>query len=230
MFCSHCAFSVMGMRRLVLRLPHSTYLVVFLLVVASMNVGCKEPMNPKSEGSNFTKCQTDDCGPEGPRGARGIHQLAREGTVEEMLHTLNRGTDVNCRDAHGSTPLHKAVAAHRTDLIRVLLQHGAKVDAANQMGGTPLHQAAYRGFLEVAIQLLDAGADPDVRNIPYMYTPLDLASERGHLAIVVLLLERNAKLDADIEGQIVSIELARKSGHLDIVQVIELYARRRHGE
>ncbi|OCH94767.1 ankyrin [Obba rivulosa] len=53
------------------------------------------------------------------------------------------------------------------------------------------------------------------------YTPLHLACDRGHLAVVRLLLSEGADKDVKDADDMTAIELARFSGHDDIVQLLE---------
>lgn len=74
----------------------------------------------------------------------------------------------------GDTALHVAAAAHRGDMIRLLLAAGADVRARNRRGSEPLHDAAVggRGASHSAREaqvdaircLVAAGADVNARN------------------------------------------------------------------
>ena len=47
--------------------------------------------------------------------------------------------DVNQKDIHGETAIHKAVRACSEDVVNLLLTHKVDVDADNHSMGTPLH-------------------------------------------------------------------------------------------
>jgi ankyrin repeat protein len=58
--------------------------------------------------------------------------------VEALKLLLSAGADPNAKAPDGSTLLHQAVTARRTDAIRVLVEKGAKLDAVNKDNLTPL--------------------------------------------------------------------------------------------
>jgi ankyrin repeat protein len=58
--------------------------------------------------------------------------------VEALKLLLAAGADANAKTPDGSTLLHQAVTARRTDAIRVLVAAGAKLDAVNKDNLTPL--------------------------------------------------------------------------------------------
>ena len=71
-------------------------------------------------------------------------QLAK--AAVSTIRVLERyGCDINSRDHHGSTPLHKAVASplERGDfyVLKALLRYGADRNAQNANGDTPIHTA-----------------------------------------------------------------------------------------
>jgi ankyrin repeat protein len=58
--------------------------------------------------------------------------------VEALKLLLQAGADANAKTPDGSTLLHQAVTARRTDAIRALVAAGAKLDAVNKDNMTPL--------------------------------------------------------------------------------------------
>ena len=62
---------------------------------------------------------------------------------------LAAGADVNSRDRHNETPLHKAASAGRKETSEVLIASAAEIDAQDIRGATPLHRAVVRGGPEV---------------------------------------------------------------------------------
>jgi len=61
---------------------------------------------------------------------RGCHALLASGLV-----------DVDCRDAEGATPLHRAAAAGNQHTVELLLGHGAGVNVLDNASCSPLHYA-----------------------------------------------------------------------------------------
>lgn len=53
------------------------------------------------------------------------------------------------------TPLHAAVAAGKTECMRVLIEAGADCEAKNVYGNTPLHIACLNGHAEAVKGLLE---------------------------------------------------------------------------
>jgi ankyrin repeat protein len=70
-------------------------------------------------------------------------------------------TDVNAREADGTTALHWAARADDADEVRRLLRAGAHADAVNRYGVTPLALAAANGNAAILELLIEAGADPN---------------------------------------------------------------------
>ncbi len=102
--------------------------------------------------------------------------------------------DINVRDKHGNTPLHKAASMGHFASVSLLLKHGAEPNAVNKHMQTPLHQLCISApdddpqhhctaSGDAAIKLLDAGARLDLLDRKSKRkpsnTPIGHALERG---------------------------------------------------
>ena len=86
---------------------------------------------------------------------------------------LDRGHDVDDRDANGRTPLMVAAAFDSRGAAALLLEHGADPMARDEVNGdTPLHFAALTGHVDAALLLLAHGADDLARAKHNGETPL----------------------------------------------------------
>lgn len=102
------------------------------------------------------------------------------GHAEIARFLVLKGADVNVPSKNGFHvyPIHSAVAANQTDIVRTLIDGGAQVNVKQQSGVTPLHSAAQNGNLEILILLLENGADIGIR-MEGGKLPADLAKEKG---------------------------------------------------
>ena len=100
-----------------------------------------------------------------PADEQAVHEVARNGTAEQMRALLQADpTQRDRRTAYGSTPLHLAAMNADAGPLTVLLAAGAPVHARDREGATPLHMAAYASRTANAQLLLDAGADPRLKS------------------------------------------------------------------
>ena len=90
------------------------------------------------------------------RGMTSLHLAADSGNVEVFQLLLPR-SNVEARDAEGSTPLHYVSADGQQALVRLLLDAGADKNATQSDGKTPLQLATENGQ-ELVVSLLAAGA------------------------------------------------------------------------
>ena len=112
----------------------------------------------------------------------------------QLIRAAKNDGSLNSIDAHGETPLFKAVALGQVHNVRKLLTVGADPNLAGHGKNTPLGEVAMQGHIEIARLLLDAGADVDGKNSNGM-APLAAAAQKGHSNLVELLISRGAEID-----------------------------------
>ena len=100
----------------------------------------------------------------------------------------------------GVTPLYKAAAKGRTDIVKYLIAKGANVNFRGQeWGHTPLSEAASNGFDDVVDVLLKAGADPKAKD-RNGYTAFATAALGGQFDMAEALLKYSDVNGADSYG------------------------------
>lgn len=71
-----------------------------------------------------------------------LHQAVIFGALSILEQLLSEGADVNSRDSHGLTPLHKTLnSMWSTEPISILIAAGADIALSDKDGRTPLHYA-----------------------------------------------------------------------------------------
>jgi CubicO group peptidase (beta-lactamase class C family) len=93
-----------------------------------------------------------------------IHMAALQGDVEAIRQHIKAGSDLNEKDAWGSTPLIIAATFGRTEVARALIEAGADMNITNNDGATVLHAAAFLCRTEIVKALRDNGADKYLRD------------------------------------------------------------------
>jgi len=104
-------------------------------------------------------------------------------------------TDVNRRNADGSTPLQWAVYEENVAEVQRLLKAGADPNLANNYGASPMVLASEVAHTEIIKLLLEAGVSADSANLEGQTALLSVA-RTGNVAAAKLLLDRGAKVDA----------------------------------
>ena len=103
---------------------------------------------------------------------------------------LDKGAEVNIKDADGITPLHLAARENHRNVLELLLAKGACVNAKDKFGLTPLHLAAEQGNAAEVTLLIEQGADRNAKAEGGEYkgcTPLAIAEKKKKGEIVTLL-------------------------------------------
>lgn len=125
--------------------------------------------------------------------------------------------EINVRDVHGQSLLHKAVYQNNLDLIKKLIDIGIDVNAQDIDGSTALHVASYEYGSDVIQCLLDAGADVKIFN-RFRQTPILSAILGDNLEAIQLLLNAGSSLDEqDWDGD---TALSCAIGNPDLLQFL----------
>jgi CubicO group peptidase (beta-lactamase class C family) len=104
------------------------------------------------------------CGQETPAPSVSLHLAALQGGIAAIRQHIEAGSDLNEKDAWGSTPLIVAVTFGQTEVARALIAAGADLNITNNDGGTALHAAAFLCRAEIVEVLLDHGANKYLRD------------------------------------------------------------------
>lgn len=105
----------------------------------------------------------------------GLTDAAFFGNVQEIKAHIAHGSDLNQKDAYGSSSLHIAALFNKSEVAKLLINGGANINEKNAEGSTPLHTAAFFCRTEIVKELLNKGADVHIRNY-YNATALESIS------------------------------------------------------
>jgi hypothetical protein len=86
------------------------------------------------------------------------HEAVRQNAFDHLQRQLDRGLDLDRRDADGRTLLHLAAGDGRLSMVAWLVEQGADVDIEDAAGVRPVQLAADAGHSAVTALLLSVGA------------------------------------------------------------------------
>ncbi|XP_008486370.3 putative ankyrin repeat domain-containing protein 31, partial [Diaphorina citri] len=110
-----------------------------------------------------------------------------KGDITRVANKISEGGDVNYKDDHSKTPLHKAAEKGHLDIVKKLIESKADINSKDDQGETPLHKAAYYGHLDVVEQLMEKGANVNSKDNKGQI-PLHEAELRGHKEVADKLM------------------------------------------
>ncbi|CAG9327368.1 unnamed protein product [Blepharisma stoltei] len=142
------------------------------------------------------------------------------GSYEVTYFLLEKGSDPNCRNAIGETPLHQAADNSELRLVRALLEFNANPNLKTNDGETPLHQATFRGDVGIVELLLLRGANPNEKNSVTGKTSLHIAAECEQVECLKMLLDYGAEVSITDNNGKFPAELTENSM---IVNILDSY-------
>jgi CubicO group peptidase (beta-lactamase class C family) len=104
------------------------------------------------------------CGQEKSVPSLSLPMAILQGDIDAVRQHIDAGSDLNKKDAWGSTPLIIATTFGKTEIAKALIENGADMTIGNNEGSTPLHIAALLCRTEIVRALLDKGVDKYLRN------------------------------------------------------------------
>ena len=135
----------------------TTVLVATLLLsIAACSCSQKDSSNQKDK---VQESQTNVKPPD-----MDIFTASLFGDLKTINQHIKAGTDLNAKDAYGSTPLIIAATFGKTEVAKALIDAGADVNITNNDGGTALHSAAFLCRTKIVEALLNSGIDTSIRN------------------------------------------------------------------
>ncbi|MCG2589405.1 serine hydrolase [Rhodohalobacter sulfatireducens] len=93
-----------------------------------------------------------------------LHMAVLQGNLDIVQQHITSGSDLDQKDAFGSTPLIIATTFGKTDLAKILIEGGANLEITNNEGSSPLIIASLFGRTEIVKSLLNHGANRYYRN------------------------------------------------------------------
>ena len=127
--------------------------------------------------------------------AQTVHELARSGTVEQMMACLDKDpSSVNRLSDRGITPFILACYRGNNEVAKVLAQRGADIRYC-AAEGSALYGIIFKNNLEMLSFILDQGVSPDdTCQFSQFGTPLHMAMSLKRYEMVDLLLSKNPNL------------------------------------
>lgn len=153
-------------------------------------------------------------------GCMSIHTAAEAGNVGCVKTWLAVGVSPNSDFCwYANTPLIKAAAYGRTEIVKLLLEKGADVNKHNEGGETPLHYAARHGHVKVMEILLDHGADPTKKGTG-CGTPMQWAGRGGQIGSIKVLTRYGVSVNQPGTEGITALHEAVIHDHPDTVRFL----------
>ncbi|ODM93225.1 Ankyrin repeat domain-containing protein 39 [Orchesella cincta] len=100
--------------------------------------------------NKFSNAQKFDPNATDKYGYTALHYAARNGCLDAAKTLIKCGADCNAQTGSlRATPLHRAVTAKKTEMVRLLVQSGANLKLKDSDGLTPFDRAMKEGHQQI---------------------------------------------------------------------------------
>lgn len=151
-----------------------------------------------------------------------LHEASIVGRMDLVKLCIERGIDIEARDAYDRRPLHYAAMHGNARLCQYLMERGGSGLSTDMDGYTPLIQAVISGHVE-CVKIFAAKSADSLTLGPTSQSndliPLTLACQYGHEEVARLLLKHGAKSLPNSEG-LYPQHMAARSGHASICRLL----------
>lgn len=173
------------------------------------------------ETQDWVLCSTVIEGDDG-NGNTPLHYAAEWKLDSAISYIIEKGCQLNKKNANGETALYNAVKADSPSTIRLLISKGADPDAHDLLGNTPLHYAVRWKSIKAATELIASGSTVNAKNTSGK-TPLSDAARSGGTDMVSLLVSKGADINSsDSTGKTILTD-AIQSEYPDMVELVIKY-------
>lgn len=153
-----------------------------------------------------------------------LHIAASSDLNDMLLYLLDKGVNIDSRNASNSTSLMTSIDMQKFSNIKTLLSRGANPNAIDNNEKTPLMIACSKGNLDIIKLLIENGADINKQGF-YDITPLMIAitfnKDNKNIEVIKYLLENGADvLLKDKQGK-KAVDYAKAIGNDELVDLLK---------
>ena len=191
---------------------------VFLILITFVLFSCAGQNKEKEAPVTIEKDKVSQTIPEPELS---LLPSAGNGEAEKVKELLEKGADVNEKDADGRTALMYASFNGYSEVVNELLKHNADVNLTDINGRSALMFAASGPFHETVKILLEKNAEPNIRDNQEHFTAFMFAAAEGQLENIKVLLEFGANPNLkDIDGDN-ALTFAKNNEHQEVVEYLQ---------
>ncbi|EAY15082.1 hypothetical protein TVAG_019830 [Trichomonas vaginalis G3] len=141
------------------------------------------------------------------KGISALYSAAQSCLIPLCAYLLDKGADVNCRNASGETPVFAAVSYDNNEMFDYLISKNCDCNTMTKNGISCLMIASYDSSLELIKKLVEHGADTELRDLDGS-TPLMIAARFDKPLSVKLLLDLGADVSKEDDSHRTAFNLA----------------------
>ena len=143
----------------------------------------------------------------------------KEDHARIVRYLLEKGADVQARNAAGRTALMFAAVHGRIEMAALLREKGAAISDVDSRGAGALQAAACGGHADFVAFLADQGADLKAASSEGL-TPLMCAVRNSHVAAARALLDKGVDVDAKNPQGATALTEASVAGNVEVVKLL----------